>query len=155
MLADSELVIGLVSPVGTDIQRAMDTLKSELSQYGYEPYEVHVSELFPLLSGEDQQVDTHESEYKRIKRLIKQGNDLRREYDACDVLAFGVVSKIEAIRQEMLDFPRRAYIVNSLKRPEEVTLLRSIYGDGFYLISVLSDQEKGKHSYRQRWTLKM
>ncbi|MEJ0044728.1 MAG: hypothetical protein WDN04_00040 [Rhodospirillales bacterium] len=38
-----------------------------------------------------------------------------------------------------------AYIVHQLKRPDEVTLLRSVYGEQFILISVHASLEERKH----------
>uniref|UniRef100_UPI0010C01F88 deaminase n=1 Tax=Pseudomonas asiatica TaxID=2219225 RepID=UPI0010C01F88 len=40
---------------------------------------------------------------------------------------------------------KRAYIVNSLKHPEEVALLRKIYGQGFYLIGIHADPKRRLH----------
>ncbi|MFC1759069.1 deaminase, partial [Planctomycetota bacterium] len=37
---------------------------------------------------------------------------------------------------------RHAYIINSLKRPEEVNSLRGIYGHGFYLIATHADESQ-------------
>src|SRR6185503_9002887 len=42
--------------------------------------------------------------------------------------------------------PRRAYLVNSLKHPAEVTTLREIYPLGFYSIGIHADKKRRKDS---------
>lgn len=78
------------------------------------------------------------------------GNQARQETGDNSVLALGVAAKIASGRSTdpngLRHRPRHAYIINSLKHPDEVTRLREIYPEGFYLIGVYSD-EKRRHGY--------
>lgn len=76
------------------------------------------------------------------------GNRARQYTQDNAVLALGAVSTILAGRSEdhgnPLGKPNQAYIINSLKHPSEAELLRRVYGDGFYLLSVYSDFSRRK-----------
>lgn len=56
----------------------------------------------------------------------------------------GVTKKISEKRKNPAE--KQAYIINSLKHPREVELLKKVYGDGFYLIGIHAD-EKRRHKY--------
>jgi len=63
------------------------------------------------------------------------------------ILALGVSSEIFRNREQdeqhnVKPKGRIAYIVNSLKNPDEVTRLRNVYMEGFYLIGVHSDKKQ-------------
>lgn len=79
-------------------------------------------------------------------------------------VARGLVLRIRATRAEILklgyapgqpvppDGKPRAYILDSLRHPAEVNLLRAIYGDAFILIGVVCEErrriERMSHKYR-------
>ena len=133
---DSELVIGLVGAVGTELRRVADVLAQQLGLAGYSVERVHVSEdVIPLL----QEIYTDDGDQcKRINSLMTAGNNARKEASDNSVLALGIASLLSAKRKKNGDnypepLPKRAVIVNSLKRPEEIERLRSIYPNGFAL----------------------
>lgn len=132
---NSEIVIGIVSAVGTQINRVTDPFCNHLKQFGYEVEEIRVSKL--LNNG--QNID-NTKEYDRIKKLIDAG-DLMREKNADNsILAAGAIRNISEKRNA--NSPKIAYLVNSLKHPEEVTLLRKVYGHGFFLVGIHSDEKR-------------
>lgn len=136
---DSELVIGIVSAVGTESKRVIDPLKDRLKGFGYEVEEVRVSGILPSYDS----MGTSR-EYDRIKHFMKAGDSLRKDSQNNAILAAGVTNQILNNRT---DGPTKtAYIINSLKHPNEVDLLRKVYGDGFYLIGIHAD-EKRRHKY--------
>lgn len=133
---DSELVIGLVAPVGTDLEQIAAGLSDQLKRAGYTPVQVRVSkEIIAKLSGLDRD---GMREAQAIAAFRNAGDQLR--LDGGDaVLADGVAGQIAARRVGKKD--RNAYIINSLKHPEEVRRLRRIYAGGFYLIAVSPDDQ--------------
>ena len=134
---DTELVIGIVNAVGTEYKRVLDPLKDRLKGFGYAVEEVRVSSLLPAKSGDGQ-------EYERIKHYMNQGDQLRQRAMNNAILAAGAAHKIKELRRGE---PRKvAYIINSLKHPDEVDFLRKVYGDGFYLFGIHAD-EKRRHAY--------
>jgi cytidine deaminase len=134
---DTELVVGIVNAVGTEYKRVLSPLADRLKGFGYTVEEVRVSSLLPKTRGKC-------GEYDRIRHYMHQGDELRRKAGNNAILAAGAAHKIKELRQGE---PRKiAYIVNSLKHPDEVEFLRKVYGDGFYLFGIHAD-EKRRHAY--------
>lgn len=133
---EGELVIGIVSAVGTEYKRVTESLADRLKGFGYSVQEIRVSACLPNFSGTD--------EYERIKNYIQAGDALRESSENNAILAAGVAKDISSSRSASNS--KRAFIVNSLKHPREVEFLRKIYGDGFYLIGIHAD-EKRRHQY--------
>lgn len=130
----SELIIGLVSAVGTETSQLTDPLNNRLKQYGYEIHEIKVSS---LLKNKN---DSFDSEYDRIRELMRRGDSLRGNTNKDNsILAKGAC---KLIADKRIEGTKNAYIIDSLKRPEEVELLRRVYGNGFYLIGIHSDEAR-------------
>ena len=133
---EGELVIGIVSAVGTEYRHVTDTLSNRLQGFGYDVKEIRVSACLPGISGRN--------EYERIKHYMKAGDSMREGSKNDAILAAGVAKNISSSRSDAN--PKRTYIVNSLKHPREVEFLRKVYGDGFYLIGIHAD-EKRRHQH--------
>jgi len=147
---NTELVIGLVGAVGTQHKLVVDLLSEKLKTFNYETIEIRVSSNVIQTLYKDIPV-TFASEYERITTYIERGNRAREESEDNSILALGVCSEIFRNREQdeqhnVKPKERTAYIINSLKHPDEVVRLRHIYPDGFYLIGVYSD-EKRRHDY--------
>ncbi|WP_166419829.1 anti-phage dCTP deaminase [Pseudoalteromonas sp. Z1A8] len=136
---DSELIIGIVSAVGTESKRVIDPLKDRLMGFGYDVEEVRVSGILTSYANTGTS-----REYDRIKHYMESGDSLRKDSQSNAILAAGVAKQILNNRTE--GSTKKAYIINSLKHPSEVDLLRKVYGDGFYLIGIHAD-EKRRHKY--------
>ncbi len=84
------------------------------------------------------------------------GNRAREYAHDNAVLALGAVSTILAERKRSENYgvplgkPKQVYIINSLKHPSEAELLRRVYGDGFYLLSVYSDFSRRKNHLERK-----
>lgn len=142
---DSELVIGLVGAVGTDLNRVGDILEKQLVRTGYQVRRVKVSRevitLFGPIEFDDQ------DNYDRISKFMTAGNDARSKADDDSILALGAAAIIAKSREcERTPSPRTAVIVNSLKRPEEVDALRKVYPSGFILLGVHAAEERRCHA---------
>lgn len=142
----SEMVIGLVGAVGAKLEKVSTYLRNKLEKFGYKVIEISVSEhVIPMF------VDTSdvpkEKGYDRTSKLMDAGNKARKEAKDNSILAMGIATRIHRLRELDNDGnpkprPKTAYVVNSLKRPEEVKRLKDIYGAGFYLIAAHNDYEK-------------
>ncbi|SER30506.1 Deoxycytidylate deaminase [Nitrosomonas sp. Nm51] len=133
---DGELIIGIVSAVGTEFKRVIDPLTDRLKGFGYTVEVIRVSSILSTFSGG--------SEYDRIKHFMSAGDSLREKSTNNAILAAGVAKEIS--KKRITKSQKRAYIVNSLKHPREVEFLRKVYANGFYLIGVHAD-EKRRHKY--------
>lgn len=152
---NSEVVIGLVAPVGTDLVSVVADLKSELSLYRYRTEEVKITNDVFRRFGHDEK---YPNEYERVDKYIAFGDEVCSKHGNA-TLAQGAASEIGRKRAQLVEerigkdarpeeFERAvekevrerfAYVVNQLKRTEEVDTLRSIYGEGFYLLGVYTD----------------
>ena len=76
---DPELVIGLVTPVGTNTTELVDRVKGALSKYGYKAIVMKLSDQLP-----SEEPVLGESEDRRVLRLIEAGDAFCREHSADD-----------------------------------------------------------------------
>lgn len=131
---DSDLIIGIVSAVGTRSESVISPLTNRLKQFGYIVKNIKVSDL--LNPNKDIKFD---SEEERITKYIKEGDKRRKDSKKNSILAAGAVKLIDAARDKDTKI---AFIIDSLKHPDEVEFLRKVYGHGFYLIGIHADKER-------------
>jgi deoxycytidylate deaminase len=154
-----ELVFALAGPVGSDLQEVGRTLGDALRNAEYEPVEISVSALIrtvaarlPLARADRTRIDVVETpEEARIASHMDAGNAIRRMCMNPAAAASFAMAEIRARRTDAGGIPsRRAYVIRSLKRPEEVNLLRRVYGAGFFLIGVNVDRPARVDSLAKR-----
>jgi len=143
---DTEIVIGLVGAAGTPHKYVVDILTERLKAFNYKPTEIRISHnvIRTLYKDTPEKI---ENELQRITTYIEKGNRARKDSGNNSILALGVSSEIFRKREHdeqnnIRPTGRTAYIINSLKHPEEVASLRNTYTDGFYLIGVHSDKKR-------------
>lgn len=144
-----ELFLGLVAPIGVDLEETIRQFKLYFKSNGYNVVEIRVTDTFRAFS---QQINP-EKELKitpfeeRYKSHISYGNQLRRTFGDNSFLAAIAVSEIVRKREELYAaqmttpeerFSKTVYILRQFKRQEEIDLLRSIYGKTFFQVSVYS-----------------
>lgn len=145
-----ELIIGLVGAVGAPLGDVAHELEEALDRRGYgtETDDFHLSdrirESAAELLDETELVEAPADE--RIRSLQEGGNEIRERLRRNDALALLTCNKVREHRLDRNDepweqVPRQAYVFNSLKTPEEVETLRSIYGDGFVLVGVYAPRQ--------------
>lgn len=137
MAAKPELVIGLVGPIGSDLDAAAKEVGKALAPYGYNVKDVRLSKLLVEVQGGEYLAED-EPEDIRIERHMDAGDALRRQAGGHVVAGLGV-GYIFDYRQREMDgdsAERLAFVLNSLKHPDEVEMLRETYGSRFVLIAV-------------------
>jgi cytidine deaminase len=140
-----ELFFGLVAPVGSELSRVTEDLERALGEVGYKTETIHIIEQIHEL---DRWKDLPESPLDvRIHKHMDAGNELRRLTDRGDAVAMLGVGGVRKIRVNLtgdkgIPAANRAYIFRSLKHPAEVKTLRSIYGDGFFLVAAYSPRHR-------------
>jgi deoxycytidylate deaminase len=164
-----ELVFGLIAPIGVDLDVVSEVLDTTLREMRYQAHVLRVTQLMreigiePPVTSFDASLP--EGSFVRSYRdRIAHANKIR-EVLRCDfALAALAISAIRAFRREERQrrfdekvaveegpseeeppeeepIPSQAYIIRQLKRPEEVMLLREVYGRQFILISAYAPQE--------------
>ncbi|MBP2851119.1 anti-phage dCTP deaminase [Dickeya oryzae] len=141
-----EVVIGLVGAIGTNLEQIKTTINGMLATYSYDVMEIRISS---EIIRKFKKTETSAENYININNLMTAGNELREKSKNNAILSMAVSALISSHRdKEASGIPkpksRKAYIIHSLKHPDEVNLLRDIYTNGFYLIGVYSDEERRK-----------
>jgi len=151
---DPELFFAIVGPVGANVDGVCDGLAEALKGFDYRVEPIRVIEQL-------KQFDTYltndpESEYERSKYRMDEGDKFRKDMGRDDALALLSLSAVVRFRHRKLSssnrrtVPRQAYLFRSLKRPEEVTALRRIYGSNLILIGVHCPREKRVENLAKR-----
>ena len=161
-----ELVIALCGPIGCGIDKVKDQLCQVLESEDYKVFDIRVSRLIEKYYAE---ILKHPLQYNtqsrsaRYNALMDAGNELRQEHGGtiCADLATTHISELRQISgkdgrdgeailtDKKVALEKRAYIIDQLKHPEEVTALKSIYGSLCYLIGVLSDNARRERTLVQ------
>lgn len=91
-----------------------------------------------------------------------RGDDMRRQTGDNAAVARASIRMIRERRAELskkeegvIDGKPRAYIIDSLRHPDEVHLLRSVYQDAFLLVGVVADPDSRDRRLRQLFDIKV
>ncbi|EHS51847.1 CMP/dCMP deaminase zinc-binding protein [Rhizobium sp. PDO1-076] len=140
-----EVVIGLVAPIGTPLEETIKEISDFFKSSGYQVHDIRVTDVFKRLHRiivPDHRLQNKPLE-KRYESHISYGNQLRQFANDSAVLAALTIQTI--VERRMRDsspdnekFSKNVYILHQFKRPEEIDLLRAVYGDIFFQVSVYS-----------------
>lgn len=148
-----ELVIGVTSAIGTPDDEVFQALEADLHLYDYQVETIKVSQLI-----QDELVAAWPKDprpYERVQLLIDKGNQICEASASRAALAMKAIDEIVARRDAYDQLLQRrvasndetphaagrlAFIVDSLKRPDEAALLREVYGDRFILIGLTATE---------------
>jgi len=135
----AELVFGFVYGVGTDAEPVIKVLEHYLKQYHYAAEVFRISDQLRTLELGLSFDGT--SAFERMGALMDAGNKACALAKDDQMLAVMAINEIASGRTE--DEQKRpiardhtAHLIRSLKRPEEVQLLRQVYRPGFFLIGI-------------------
>ena len=140
-----ELVFALVGPVGIDFDPIYRALKDALSIVDFTCEEIRLSNLLHDVTRWSH-LATITEEDKRIREHMAAGTAFRETAERDDALAVYAIGVIREHREDETGNPdvprdRHAYVLRSLKRPEEVDTLRRIYGRRLFVIAATSPRE--------------
>ena len=141
-----ELIIALCGQLGTNINKINDQLSKLLKEdFGYEVQEIKLSKYISKYSSYN--LENTKSKGERITSGIEGGNELRNKHGN-SILAQLAIREIALDRSEQTKDQdaekqtfrsrRKCYIINSLKHPDELNLLKQIYRNIFYTIGIFS-----------------
>lgn len=144
---NAEIVFGIISPVGTDLNRVEKSFHTVLKRFAYRMNVIEVTDLLEIsFPDEYSRVEKQKSRLKRLREKIELGNRLRMTTGQNDIFARYALTQINKRRSELENegnySHRSSYVVHQLKRPEEVELLRETYGDLFFLIGIHSPRSR-------------
>ncbi len=132
----TEIVVGIIGPIGCNRELVINTIKKLAKHYSYESEVIKLSDI--IISYTNVNVIGYD-QYDRVVKLMDAGNDLRNSTSDNSIL--GKMAAIKISKQRENHKKPVIYIINSLKHPEEVAVLRDIYGNGFYLFAIHSSEK--------------
>jgi cytidine deaminase len=140
-----ELVFALVGAVGTQLDLVSKALTKHLKSVGYKTKIITIIDLVTKYEGFERVSETDKA--TAAARKMDQGDQIRERVGRADAMAVAAVAEIQAARLGVMKDPtrprpRQAYVLHSLKRPEEVATLRKIYGNSFYLIAGYAPEDE-------------
>lgn len=141
-----ELIFGLVGPIGVDLDFVTEELCSELHKLNYRPHKIRLSD---TMKAFDVGIEIDSSSFlKYYDTQISFANKFREKCGSAAAMAGLAIREIRKIRSslggEEVALLGNAFIIRQFKRPEEIELLRKLYGRKFVLISAYLDEESRK-----------
>lgn len=141
-----ELIFGIAGPIGVDMDEITDSLENALKSVRYD---AHIIKLTSVMKDYTVEVEepSEKDLYTEINYKMDYANALCAKHKSGDTLARIAVRSITLIRKKIQNSEESlptntAYIIRQLKRPDEVALLRQIYGRQFILVSAYGPTEE-------------
>jgi deoxycytidylate deaminase len=156
-----ELVFGVIGPMGVNVEAICETLGSSLRDFGYDPRTIHLTkemlreeryrlQRFPVQTPEEKNF------YTEVNFKINYANALCKEFSDFATMARIALraigderERVTGSRDKIADHPI-AYLIRQLKRPDEVILLRRVYGKQFILVSAYGPAEQRQGLLEER-----
>ncbi|POZ14553.1 cytidine deaminase [Lelliottia aquatilis] len=147
-----ELVLAFCGPVGSGIKAVRVAFENNLKEIGYKVHYIHISSLMDKIGRTSLK---YNDAYERYIKRQEQGNSLRDSFGN-QILAEAAIAHIAEIKQKAKsqDDPnsrfdgKYAYVIDQLKNPAEVELLRLVYQHNFYLVGVVRNESERKRNLR-------
>lgn len=139
-----ELIFGLVGPIGVDLESVTEVLTDALRDVEYNAQVIRVTDLMREVSvGLPLDATGYVESYQQ---RIAYANKVREQLGRNDALAILSISAIRQFRASLsgdVEKPisKQAYIIRQFKRPEEIKMLRAVYGRQFIQISAYAPQD--------------
>ncbi|GGO99015.1 hypothetical protein EV664_11582 [Stakelama pacifica] len=150
-LATKELVFGVVGPVGAGSSTIAYALRDFLTSSGYDVHVVKARRFIENFAAERHIEISKSLKLKQTEDLQDAGDSMRKALGH-SVIAEKFAVEIRDLRAKAVggdptsaepippDETPRAYILDSIRHPSEVALLRKIYQQSFCLIGVVCEE---------------
>jgi len=146
--ASKEIVVAFMGAVGCGMPRLVNECENDLVARGYLVCKIKLSDYIKeeLRTSRVEPASAHYLQYQDI------GNSLRKE-KSLDILASYAISRISHFRAarnpgelETSDPAQKvAYLIDQVKHPQEIKLLRLVYRNLFYAVGVMSTAKDRKN----------
>ncbi|MCP9268046.1 hypothetical protein M5U04_08030 [Xenorhabdus sp. XENO-1] len=148
----NDIFLGLCGFVGCGIKTVVDVIKEVAKDWEYNFVHIRISDLMKdSLYFEKKLIDCH-LDQSIVRHLAMQqlGNKLRRHFNRNELLSEAAIAAINTEKNKPSSTSGATlYIIDQLKRPEEIELFRVIYQHNFYLMGILRDQEHRIRNLRE------
>jgi deoxycytidylate deaminase len=159
--AANELVFAVVGHVGSGTSTVAEALQGLLQAPGRAggSYDAEILKARTVIQSWAQSTahelpQTETRQLEAVEGFQNLGDEMRKTSGDFAAVAKGLIGEIRRIRAEKTgiadpgeapvrpDGKKRAYILDSIRHPAEVDLLRHIYQDAFVLIGVVCEEER-------------
>lgn len=153
-----ELVFGIAGPIGVEIDQISGALSHALNQLRYDVRKIKLTSEMMSVDIEIDKPDENDF-YSEVTYKMDYANAIRAGEEDAAYMARLAINAIKRERVEVLrtrklpedSVPENvAYIIRQLKRPEEVALLRQVYGRQFVLLSAYGSERLRKALIKRR-----
>jgi deoxycytidylate deaminase len=161
-----ELVFGIAGPIGIDIDAISQTLSQALQAVDYQTVNIRITSEIDEEATDVARLESNDYEAVMSYKM-DHASEVCRRYGSPDTLMRFAMRAIrqhrasifppasgnepaEALPPEERVIAKTAYLVRQLKRPEEVDLMRKVYGRQFVLISAYGSAESRKRIIEQK-----
>lgn len=145
-----DLLFATVRPIGVPDARFYEHLEARLRFFGYHPSRIKLSGLLEEIATAEGRLDEFAHPDERAKILIEEGNRVCEDAENAAAIAKLGVERIAEARGG--DEPN-AFIIDSLKRGEEVDLLREIYGESLMVFGLQAKSKVRERALAERYRL--
>ncbi len=139
-----ELVFALVGALGTDLNAVATSLRQVLAAVHYDALEIHLSALIREID-KWKVLQSSPRDERYYDMYMDACNELRQQIQCGEAMALLAVAAIRHMRRQRDESETKqssdrgqAFILRSLKHPDEARMLRSIYGPNLTLVSAYS-----------------
>ena len=138
-----DLVIGFVGPIGTAWKSVLRAFEDSLRRFDYDTKTVQVVGLLDELAYSPWGPLPDRDSRDYYEKRMNAGDDFRAATRSGASMAALAVREIEKHRSgRERDSQPIVYLLKSLKNPDEVELLRQVYGEAFALVGVASSADE-------------
>lgn len=134
-----DIVIGLVAPIGTDLDPVCRALSATFERLGYVSRLVRLTDYLHEVRDKFKLDLEHANEAERYEKYMTAGTTFRKAMGRGDAMSMVAVGAMREFRKKSTA-TKHAFILRSLKHPDEVQSLRNIYGPAFVLFSMSSSR---------------
>ncbi|MCE2512601.1 MAG: hypothetical protein J4F50_08640 [Acidimicrobiia bacterium] len=139
------LVFGFVGAIGTPWERILRDFTESLRRFDYSASTVHLSRLVDNLDYRPWGELPERGSTEYYERRMNAGDLLRAKTRNGSAMAALAVREVAAQRNSSENESSIVFLLRSLKHPDEVTLLRHVYGRAFFLIGVACSIAERRH----------
>jgi len=161
-LIANEIIFAVVGPIGSGTSTVANSLFSLLEGQGYKTAIVKASEIIKAWAIENKLI-VDEKDAASLTSSLQDIGDKMRESDPARIAMY-FATYIRDLRAKNLgkdssdsqavepDGQKRAYIIDSLRNPAEVALLRHVYQESFCLIGVIASENTRKNRLTKKYS---
>ena len=123
-----EAFVGLIAPIGVDLELVVDALRQALNKVKYQTNPVHLTDIFR--ENSDWYDVAFKDEVEKYRKYIKAGDKLCQETGRKDVIALYDIAKLKKYfsRGDVHTLPESVvHIFRQIKRVEEIEAFSEVY----------------------------